>query len=84
MSVYRVFGKNHQGSLQIVLAFYRDQRYLLHPTRRVMHMNKTKILEMKEKKQMVFINYSSTNEQTFDQCMDQIIKAHNKDKKKLA
>lgn len=47
-------------------------------------MDKNKVLEMKEKKQMIFINYSSTNEQTFDRCMNQIIKAHNKDKKKLA
>ena len=60
------------------------QRYLVHPLRRVMHMDKAKISEIKDKKQVVFISYSSTNEQKFEDCMKQMIKEHSTDTKKLA
>ncbi|MCI7108430.1 MAG: hypothetical protein PUA77_01535 [Lachnospiraceae bacterium] len=47
-------------------------------------MGKAKISEIKDKKQMVFISYSSTNEQKFEDCMKQMIKEHSTDTKKLA
>ena len=47
-------------------------------------MGKAKIREIKEKKQMIFISYSSTNEQKFENCMNQIIREHSDNKKKLA
>ena len=60
------------------------QRYLVHLLRRVMRMDKAKISEIKDKKQVVFISYSSTNEQKFEDCMKQMIKEHSTDTKKLA
>lgn len=59
-------------------------RYPAHPLRRIVHMGKAKISEIKDKKQMVFISYSSTNEQKFEDCMKQMIKEHSTDTKKLA
>lgn len=47
-------------------------------------MGETKIREMKEKKQTIFISYTSTNEQKFEDCMKQIIKEHSVDIKELA
>ena len=47
-------------------------------------MGKAKIREIKEKKQMIFISYSSTNEQKFENCMNQIVREHSDNKKKLA